>query len=633
MRLVFVRVLVVKCPRQVRWVDISRRRDIILSLDDVELHLVSSMDEVAAFKSWLGERRPINAIALDTETDGFDRIHGKVRLIQFGDGKHGWALDRDNWLGVAREAIDTFEGDFVLHNAPFDTSFLQNSCGIKVPRHRVHDTMVESRINESHMSMALKNQAARHVDAAAAGLQLNLAATGFDWATVPTSFPEYWQYGSLDAVLAYKLHEYHHPIVTAQAPAAYDLEMAVLWVVEKMYNYGTFVDRESAQRYLTELTDYCWQVERWCEREYNVSPGSNAAVVRILADAGFAFTKATKAGAVSLDAEVLQHIDHPLAHAVLGRRQAQKMASTYLRFYVERADENDLIHPSFNTLGARTSRMSCSDPNLQNLPRLGTTKFGDLVRTMIKTRYGTPWLDSLTPYQNATRFGSLITCDYDQIEMRLLAHFAQEPAMIAAFRSEGDFFVNLARQIFQDDSIIKQDKRRQITKNAGYASIYAAGIRKFSQTAGIPESQGREFMGRWNAMYPNVRRFQDTILQLALNRQREEGIAYARSPLTNRRYVADQRKEYALVNYLIQGAAAEVNKMKLIELDSAGIGDYLFATVHDEVLADVPGEHVVDVVHTMQRIMNDNTLFSVPITASASFGERWGKKHEWVEAV
>jgi len=601
-----------------------------LILDDVELHLVNSLDEVLAFREWLGRRRENDAIAFDTETSGLDTIRDRVRLIQFGDDAAGWAFDRDDWLGVARWVFANWQGDLIGHNAPFDTSMLANSCGIEVPRHRTHDTMVQSRVNESHMSMALKSQAARHVDPRAAGLQLELGGTGFDWATVPVEFPEYWTYAALDPVLTYALDGYHRPRVLSEAPAAYDLEMAVLWVVERMRTYGTRVDVPYAQEHHGKLERYCESVERWCRDTYRVKPGSNAAIVGILEEEGYRFSKATQAGAKSLDAEVLEGIDHPLATAVLGRRRAQKMSSTYLRFYVERSDVNSLIHPSFNTLGARTSRMSCSDPNLQNLPRAGSTPFADLVRNCIVTRYG-PWDPNLTPVANALTHGCLIMCDFDQIEMRLLAHFAQEFAMIEAFKLPQDFFVTLARQIYEDETITKQDKRRQITKNAGYAKIYSAGVNKFAQTAGIPVPQARSFLQRFDQLYPGVRQFQDTVLELALGQQATEGIAYARSPFTNRRYVADRRKEYALINYLTQGGAAEINKMKLVQLDAAGLGPYMFATVHDEVLLDVPGEHVLDAVHILQKIMNDDQMLSVPITASVSFGERWGSKLDWSE--
>lgn len=587
-----------------------------MSLDNVQLHIIETIDEASAFRNWLGQRRSLNALGIDLETTGLSRQKDRIRLCQIGDGETGWAIPWEQWNGVARDAVRLWEGDWITHNGPsFDLPFLRRE-GVDIPRHRVHDTMVRSRVNEPHMSMGLKQQAARHVDAAAGGLGEVLKGTAWTWESVPVNYGPYWQYGALDPVLTYRLEEYHRPITQREAPAAYDLELAVLWVTERMERYGTHVDRSAARENYQTFMEYCASVEAWCEQTYGVKAGSNQAIIGVLEGIGHSFSRATKSGAKALDAEVLDGIDHPLARAVLQRRQLQKMASTYLNHYITEADADDLLHPSINTLGARTSRMSMSDPNLQNLPRLGTSRAGDVVRNMITTRYAD---------------GSLLMCDFSQIEMRLLAHFSQETAMIEAFRSDEDFFVNLARQIFQDDTITKKDKRRQITKNSGYAKIYGAGVRKFALTAGIPESQAREFLTRFDVLYPGVRRFQNDTLNEAMARRAAEGIAYSRSPLTNRRFVAEERKEYTLVNYMIQGSAAEILKMKLVELDAAGLGEWMFAPVHDEVLLDVPGEHVRDAVHTLQRVMNDDKLLSVPIEAEVSHGRRWGEKTDWVE--
>lgn len=931
-----------------------------MSLEHVELTLVDSMEDVVTLLQWLGRRRPYHAIAVDTETSGLDRYSDHIRLCQVGDDAHGFAFAWDRWRGLFEDIVRRWDGGYILHNAPFDVGFFSHA-GVELPRHRIDDTLVQARINEPHMSAALKSQATRHVDSAAASLQGELTGTKWTWATVPIDYQPYWcvpktteiltrsgwkkwdaivvdndetlgyengelrwtkitgvhtpgvapvvrfgnkhwstlctpnhrwvmqkgddiavhslnkgwfgtthlirsapaeggsssltpneaailawvlsdgnfqwqrpetqsspwvmikqstkkyaneirkllategclgrewvhpserdqehfnirfgviagyftalwhkaglakygvkssafrncdislielvtsltpearaawndawikaegsrgkndlkqnrgakldavmlslymdgyavtastwsredvkcvgvhytkrnptpqkthyipagttdvwcpttdnstwtardengnifvtgnTYAALDPVLTYHLHMHHHPIVMRDAPRSYEIEMPILWIVERMKENGAFVDVEFARRNLDRFTTYCREVADWCKSVYGVNPGSNDEVIQLLQSEGVTFEKRTKGGALSLDSDVLDDIDHPLAQAVLQRRKAQKMASTYLKFYVERSDADQLIHPSFNSLGARTGRMSSSDPNLQNLPRRGTNKFGDVIRNCIKTRYGDDWSikadgDSVSQaFMNATDSarGSLIMCDYSQIEMRMMAHFAQERGMIEAFKTEGDFFVNLARQIFQDDTITKKDKRRQITKNAGYSRIYGSGVRKFSLTAGIPETQGREFMNRWNAMYPGVNAFSEQIINTALQRRAETGVSSANSPLTNRLLVTDAHTEYKLVNYVVQGAAAEVNKMKLIELDAAGLGDWMFGTVHDEVLFDVPGDHVIDVVHTVLDIMNDDALLDVPIEADASFGERWGEKTEW----
>src|SRR5690606_7549861 len=108
----------------------------------------------------------------------------------------------------------------------------------------------------------------------------------------------------------------------------------------------------------------------------------------------------------------------------------------------------------------------------------------------------------------------------------------------------------------------------------------------------------------------------------------QEGVAYVKSPLTGRRHIADEGREYALLNYLIQGTAAEIFKMKLLELDAAGLGEYMILPVHDEVIMDVPRDVEQDVIKTIRDIMNDDTLLSVPITAGVSRGERWGEKED-----
>lgn len=600
-------------------------------LQDVQLRLIETPDDVSNFTRWLGERRPYDALGFDTESSGLNVRRDRTRMFQFGDSRFGWAIARADWFGLVKWVIETWQGRFILHNAKFDVAQVLQSCGLDIPRHRIDDTMVMARINEPNQSMALKQQAARHVDSAAGQLQDALHDTRWTWGNVPENYGPYWTYAALDPVLTYALFEHHYPIVKRTAPLAYELELAVLWVIERMERYGAHVDRTYARVKRDAFTRYCAELEEWCRREYGVRAGSNQEVAGRLFDEGVVLTKRTDKGATALDAEVLEGVDHPLARAVLARRRTQKMLSTYLRFYVDEADEDDLVHPSINTLGARTSRMSMDHPNLQNLPRLGTTRAGDVVRNCVTTRYADASdLDARDVEHNPTKHGSLVMCDFSQIEMRILAHLAQDPTMIDAFTSGGDFFVNMARQIFGDDTITKSDPRRQITKNAGYATIFGAGVRKFALTAGVAEDQARSFMSTWNRIYPGVRVFQNEVYRLAAERRELIGHPYATSPLTERRYVAERGKEYALVNYVIQGTAAEIFKMKLLELDAAGLGEFMVAPVHDEIILDVPGDRFDDAIRTARSVMADDRLLTVPIEAEASYGLRWGTKIPWV---
>jgi DNA polymerase I len=220
---------------------------------------------------------------------------------------------------------------------------------------------------------------------------------------------------------------------------------------------------------------------------------------------------------------------------------------------------------------------------------------------------------------------TLIFADFDQIEMRVLASFSKDKGLIDAFHSDADFFVVLSRQIYNDDSIVKSDPRRQLTKNACYAKIYCAGAAKFAETAGISVQSARSFLTRFDELYPRVKKFQSEIIGVAKQRQEQEGVAYVKSILTGRRFIAEKGKEYALVNYEVQGVAAEIFKMKLVEIDSP----YLILPIHDEFVLDVPNEEVPETVENVMEVMNDDTILSVPITASVGYGKRWGEKRDW----
>jgi DNA polymerase I-like protein with 3'-5' exonuclease and polymerase domains len=589
--------------------------------DDLQLHFVNDFDSATQLMSWLGSRDLDGVLGVDTETTGLER-DAQVRLFQVGGHKHGWAIPFEDWRGLCRDICRRWDGQFTFHNAPFDQPKLK-VAGVDIPIHRIDDTMTMSHILEPHISKALKTQASRHVDSnAAAGMaELDKAIKhgGWDWDTVPIAFQPYWTYGALDPVLTLHLHDHHKPLIIAQrAIDSYELERGVQWVTLNMETYGAHIDAQYTQVKLSEFTDYVTRADEWVKANYGCRAGSNDAIIEVLRGEGYDFDKRTAGGKLSLDRDVLEGVDHPLAHTVLKRRQLQKLASTYLSHFLAWRDGEDLIHPNINPLGARTGRMSITQPALQTLPRKSDrNRAAEVVRNCVSARPD----------------HTMLMCDFDQIEMRLLAHLSQDPGLVGAFvnahATGGDFFVDLAREIFEDPTIIKGDARRQITKNAGYSEIYGAGVAKFALTAGVSIEQAQAVKARWNSLYPGTKRFARQVESFAWNAQRETGTPYYPSPVTGRHHVADINKIYALLNYLIQGSAAEVFKTKLLQLDAAGLGPWMVVPVHDEIVLDVPNEHLHDAVQTLHKVMNDLTTYLVPITASVSYGERWGSKEEW----
>lgn len=594
-----------------------------MSLDGIQVHLIDNVTTAYECKRWLST---CNRVALDTEAGGLDKDKHRARLVQLGDARQAYVIpiEWDGWGALAIELVTQFDGEFILHNMTYDDAMLYNALKIRLPRDRTHDTRFQAHVLSSTGSLALKKLSTLHVDPRAAMLQDDLTDVfsrgGWTWETIPWNMEQYWFYAGVDTILTYQLDEYQRPLVQREAPASYELELAVAWVCERMERRGVRVDREYTQRFANELSAYVEEAEAWCRAHYGVYPGSNNAVVERLQRDGVEFTRYTGGGAICLDKDVLGELDHPLAQTVLGRRRAQKMVSTYLGNYLDRSARDGRIHASINTVGGvgknpfepgggkgvRTGRMSSSDVNLQNVPVRGVAS--KRIRRCFTADENETW----------------IKCDADQIEMRMLAHMSGDERMREAFLSEGDFFVNQARELFHEPNFQKSDPRRQIVKNSNYAKVFGAGIPKFAETAGIPEDEARTFMQRFDTMFPDVQRWIRQVGRDALDRLNDEGESYIRSPVTNRKHVADARKEYALVNYVIQGTAGEVLKMKIVEADQAGLGDFMLFPVHDEIDLSVPNDQLDDALTTLLDVCNDDKLLTVPLTWSADVGPNWG---------
>lgn len=597
-------------------------------LSDVQLHLVDSVAKASELMSWLGERRE-TLLAIDTETTGlgnFSPREDDVRLCQIGDGMQGWAIPWLEWGGVFREAMRKFQGLIVGHNLPqYDAPILAKE-GIVVPRHRSRDTRLMSHVIEPTYSTALKNLCARHVDprAGVMGAQLSEQLSsgkdkhGWTWATIPVDYQPYWAYGALDTVLTARLDPIlEEKVRAAGAWEAYELEMASAYVVQKMEDNRMRVDRpfaiEAHDRFLAEAD----QLAEACQAEFGVKPTQNASIIQILQGLGYEFTKETASGAVSLDKEVLGHVDHPLAALVLKHRQLKKLTSTYIRHFINlTSDEDPMLPYRLNSIGAKTGRMTMSKPSLHNLPRRS-----DSNPNAITVR------DCLIPKDEDH---ILLMIDFDQIEMRELTHLTQDPALMAAVMDPSvDIFTAMARMVFSDPSIDKKNPLRQRTKGCAYAINYGAGPDKFCATAGLTPEEGYPIYYGIKNTFTGIDNMSNMVRNVSLGRLRDEGVSYVKSPLTGRVHPDHQDKGYTLVNFLLQGMAAEIMKIKLVELDNAGFGDYMTLTVHDEQIFDLPRGTIREATIAALEVMNDYELLTVPITAGASLGERWGSKYDY----
>jgi len=603
------------------------------NLQDVQLHLVDSVEKAQAFLAWIGERRPHNAIAIDTETGelpgnprdhALSPWHGRLRLVQVGDGKQGWSIPWDQWKGVFYEAMERFDGPIVCHNIAFEARWFDIQSDWKLPWHRAHDTMIMAHIIDPLGSGALKRLAALHVDGRAVALQesldISLIENGWTWGTVPTNFQPYWAYGALDCVLTMRLWEMFYEKCGPGGPynKAYELEMAARRIVTRMELNGARIDLDYSQRKFDELTEYADSVKNWAKQKYNgVSISSNIQLVRLFESLGGEINEFTPSGQKSASKDQLKLLSitgndevKALAEVVLKQRKADKLANTYFANFIN-DNVNGFVHPSVKTLGARTSRMSIQNPALQTLP-----KGDDTVRTAFIPK---------------DEDHVIITSDLDQVEFRMFASLSQDPNLITLFNradaTGSDPFTEIGREIYNDPTMQRSDKRRNLIKGTVYGRLYGAGVAKQALTAGVAEPQMRTVSDAFDTRFPGMAFFQKQIEDAGVRRFREEGQGYVYT-WTGRRLPCDEDRAYTLVNYLIQGGAAEVFKSNLIKLDQADLTELLIVPVHDEIVLNAPRKDAQEIMKVVQECMTTREGWAVPLTSGIDGPmENWGEKY------
>lgn len=572
---------------------------------DARLTFVDDNEKLMEFLRWLGTTRVV--LTVDTETEGLDWWKDKTRLLQVADEEAGWAFPWPMWSGPALSELQTYDGPVVMHNAAFDVTAIEHWGGPKIRWSNLHDTIVMSHLLDPDKPRGLKPACVRHLGGYASTLEHQLKkvmdTNKWTWATIPIHVPAYWGYGCVDAVLTARLYALLAPQVESNYRYVYDLEMATERIAMNMQRKGCRIDIAYCAAKHAELASYVAETKAWARDKWEINIGSNAQVADVLLKDGVQLTERTKTGAWKLDSEVLEVIDHPLAEAALTVRKAAKISSTYFENFLALRD-GDLLHPSINTLGARTARMSVPRPALQTNPR------GTVVRDAFIPREG----------------HRLLLADSDQIEMRLLAHFCRDPNLIDAILS-GDLHTETARRVYRDPTITKKDPRRDTSKNAAFAKVYAAGVEQFARTAGITIPEAVEFLQDYDATFPGVRAFQRAVDRVARERADEDGQTYVLEP-SGRRHPCDVKQAYKLINYLIQGTAATTLKEQMVACDMAGLGEYMTLPIHDELMFDVPTELCGDVARTIEQAMTVRDRFVVPITVGVDGPyERWGDKY------
>lgn len=588
-------------------------------LADVQLKLCETIDDIAEMKRWVGQRRE-TPLAFDTESSGLSPYKNRLRLVQFGDLHHGYVVPWERWGGAALEVLNTYEGEFVAHNSVFDAKFLSVHGDWEVPWARLHDTLTLARIDDPSRSNGLKPLSAALVDRrATAGekaLHDGMTSNRWNWGSVPITYPPYWIYSGLDGVLTSHLYQHLRPRVEATAAGPYDLERAANRICTKMMMRGLQLDIPYIEKAIGWYEEASSKIRQWLKSAHQITSPASAGQIRRaferLGQENLFWTDTgqpqyTKATLGFYRSEGQNDAVKQLADYILKVRKADKFPRDYLHKFLDMRDAGDILRMSINVMGAITSRMSVSEPPLQQLSR-----DEKMIRGSIVARPGMV----------------LISCDLDQIELRMIASASGDDGLINAIREADatgtNVFLVIGREMY-GEQITKADPRYTQLKSYVYATAYGAGPDKLAETAGIPAATVRRIGDLFNENFPGMRRLSDELINEA-RRMKARGDRPGVRLASGRFIPLKPSQEYAALNYATQGPAAEFMKKCLVNLDACGLGDNLLLPVHDEVLVEVPEADAPEALKIIESCMTDRENYAVPITAGGSIlPERWVK--------
>jgi DNA polymerase-1 len=325
--------------------------------------------------------------------------------------------------------------------------------------------------------------------------------------------------------------------------------------------------------------------------------------------------KTLKTGSFSTSVDVLEDLaeSHELPRRILEYRTLQKLKSTYVDTLPRLAHpETGRVHTSFNQAVAATGRLSSSDPNLQNIP--------------VRTELGQQIRRAFIPADGCL----LLSADYSQIELRILAHLCADPALVSAFRAGEDIHRRTAAEIFGVHPDLVTDEMRRRAKAVNFGILYGMGPQRLARDQGIPLKEAREFIERYFRRLPGVKEYIDGAIA-AVEREGSVRTLFGRVRYfpeirgTDRN--ARQQAIRAAVNTAIQGTAADLIKMAMVALSarlrSKGSGARMTLQVHDELVLEVPTPEVAPTAAIVRRVMERIHPLAVPLAVDLRVGKNW----------
>jgi DNA polymerase-1 len=587
--------------------------------------------------AWLKKLERAKLVAFDTETTSLDPVRAELVGLSLAvePGKaayvplaHRYAgapdqLDREAALARLKPWLEDAKRAKLGQNAKYDAHVLANH-GIRLAGIE-HDTLLQSYVLESHQRHDMDSLAERHLGVKTITYDevtgKGAGRIGFEQVAVERAT----EYAAEDADVTLRLHHALYPQVEADEKLARiyrEVEMPLSPVLFAMERHGVLLDNALLKELSREFGEKMNEIEKKAHEQagqpFNLN--SPKQIQEILFERqGLKPVKKTPSGQPSTDEDALSELalDHPLPKLLLEYRGLAKLKSTYTDKLPEMINpKTGRVHTTYGQAVAVTGRLASNDPNLQNIP----------IRTAEGRRIREAFI--------ASGDSHLVSADYSQIELRIMAHISRDEGLLKAFAAGEDIHRATAAEIFGLDPKEVDAEKRRYAKVINFGLIYGMSAFGLARQLGLERAAAQQYMDRYFARYPGVAEYMKRTREAA----RENG--YVETVFGRRLWLPEIRSsnparrqgaERAAINAPMQGTAADLIKMAMIAVDrwlaEKRFKSRLIMQVHDELVLEVPDGELAVVKHDLPRLMGGVAELVVSLVVDVGAGPNWDRAH------
>ncbi len=606
----------------------------------VNYHLINTIKDAKKIADDLSNA---DVLVFDTETDSLDVLNinlagcafavkkGEAYFVPTNPASESTELfktdlsdriDVDDFIKIFKPVFENVKVKKVCQNGKYDIGVLR-TYGVEV-KNFYFDTMLASYVLDPDQKHGMDELSQKYLNYSPIPISDLIGSKKSAEKIFEADLQRLSDYACEDADITFRLYELFKKELKKEGleKVAYEIEFPLVSVLEDMERAGIKIDVQSLNQFSKDLEilldNYTNKIYELAGEQFNVN--STQQLQKVLFEKlKLTKTKKTKTG-FSTDARSLESLkgEHEIIDIILDYRQVSKLKSTYADSLPKLINKNTgRIHTTFNQTVASTGRLSSLDPNLQNIP--------------IRTELGKEIRKAFIPRD---KDHVILSADYNQIELRIMASICNDENLIKAFKNNEDIHRRTAALVFMVDPKDVTDDMRRKAKEVNFGILYGIGPFGLKSRLGITQTHAKEIIDTYFGTFKNVKKFMDDSIKFA----QEKG--YAETLLGRRRYlrninsnnrVVKQFEERVAINMPIQGTAADMIKLAMInihkELAKKKFSSKMVLQVHDELLFDAHKDEVDDLLKLVKDLMETALPLNVPVVVDTGIGDNWLDAH------